>query len=79
MFPGPAGVRQDQMSPAPGEPASDAGGPEERLEEARRGSRPHLDADDADVAPAGREGPIAPLETSDSDVEESALVRALEL
>ena len=26
MFPGPAGVRQDQMSPAPGEPASDAGG-----------------------------------------------------
>jgi uncharacterized protein len=74
MFPGPPGVPQDQMSPAPGEPASGAAGDEERFEETRRGTRSDLDADDVDVAPAGRAGPIAPLETSDTDVEEGALV-----
>ena len=72
MFPVPAGVRQDQMSAARREPGSDADG---REEPSNRNAVPfhlHVEADDVDVVPEGRDGPIAPLETADSDLEEAA-------
>ena len=74
FFPGPAGVRQDQMPSARREPGSDADGREERVEHERRATPSHADADDVDAAPEARDGPIAPLETTDSDLEEAALL-----
>lgn len=74
MFPGPADVRRAQSSSARRESGSDADGREERFERERRAIPPHLDADDGDVALQASDGPIAPLETTDSDLEETALL-----
>ena len=75
MFPGPSGIRQDQMPSERREPAADADGREERFEQERRASQSHVDADeDVDAAPDVHDGPIAPLETADSDLEETALL-----
>jgi len=74
MFPGPAGVRQDQMPSRRREPGSDADGREARFEHERRATPSHVDADEVDVAPEVRDGPIAPLATTDSDLEEAALL-----
>lgn len=74
MFPGPARVRQDQMPSTRREPGSDADGGEERFELERRATPSHVDADEVAVAPEVRDGPIAPLETTDSDLEEAALL-----
>ena len=62
------------MPSARREPGADADGREERFEHERRATPPHVDADDEDVAPEARDGPIAPLETTDSDLEEAALL-----
>ena len=74
VFPGPAGVRQDQMPSARREPGSDADGREERSNMNAVPRHRTVDADDVDVAPEVRHGPIAPLETTDSDLEEAALL-----
>jgi uncharacterized protein with von Willebrand factor type A (vWA) domain len=74
MFPGPARVRQGQMPSTRREPGSDADGREERFEQERRATPAHIDADDVDVAPEVRAGPIAPVETTDSDLEVAALL-----
>jgi len=75
MFPGPAGVRQDEMPSTRREPGSDADGRDARLERERRAPPSDADADAADVAPDAGDGPIAPLETADSDREEAARFR----
>jgi len=72
FFPGPAGVRQDQMPSR--ESGSDADGREGRIDQERRPTPSHIDADDVEVEPEVRDGPIAPLETADSDLEEAALL-----
>jgi hypothetical protein len=74
IFPGPAGVRQDQMPSTRREPGADADGREEPFDQERRTTPSHVDADAVDVAPEVRDGPIAPLETTDSDLEEAALL-----
>jgi uncharacterized protein len=74
FFPGPAGVRQDQMPSTSREPGSDADGGEERVDEERRATSLPVDSGEVDVAPEGRDGPIDPLETTDSDLEEAALL-----
>jgi uncharacterized protein with von Willebrand factor type A (vWA) domain len=74
FFPGTAAVRQDRTLSTRGEPGSDADGSEERLQRKRRAAPSHVDEDDVDVAPEVRDGPIAPLETTDSDLEEAALL-----
>ncbi len=74
FFPGPAAVRQDQMPSTRREPGSDADGREDRVEQERRATSSPVDADDVDVAPEVRHGPIAPLEITDSDLEEAPLV-----
>jgi uncharacterized protein with von Willebrand factor type A (vWA) domain len=74
FFPGPAGARQDQMPFARREPRSDADGRDERFDQKRRATPSHVDADEVDVSPEVRDGPIAPLETTDSDLEEAALL-----
>ena len=71
FFPGPIGVRQDQMPAARREPGTDADGREERFDQERRATPSDVDADEVDVAPEVHDGPIAPLETSDSDLEEA--------
>lgn len=73
MFPGPAGVRQDQMPAARREPGSDTGSHEEGLEQKRRPTASQVDADDVDVAPDAGDGAIAPPETTDGDGDEGAL------
>jgi uncharacterized protein with von Willebrand factor type A (vWA) domain len=72
MFPGPAGVRQDQMPSTRREPGSDADGREERPDPQRRTSTAAVDDDDMDVTPETGDGPIAPLETSDGDAGQEA-------
>jgi uncharacterized protein len=74
FFPGPAGVGQDQMPSTRHEPRSDADGREERVEQERRATSSPGDADEVDVAPEVRHDPIAPLETTDSDLEEAPLL-----
>ena len=74
FFPGPAGVRQDQLPSTRREPGPDADGREDRLEQERRATPSNADSDEVDVAAALRDGPIAPLETTDSDLQEAALV-----
>ena len=74
VFPGPRGIRQDQMPSARREPASDADGRQERFEHERRATPPHDDLDDVESAAGASDGPIVPLETTDSDLEEAALL-----
>ncbi len=67
MFPGPAGVRQDEMPSTRREPGSDADGRDARVERERRARPSDAAADAADVAPDAGDSPIAPLETADND------------
>ena len=75
FFPGPAGVSQDQMPSTRREPGSDADGREERIERERRATSSHATRTSG-VAPEARDGPIAPLETGDSDLERRRFSRA---
>ena len=68
MFPVPAGVPQDQMPAVRRAPESRADDREETFEPERRATP----SDDADVMPDAGDGPIAPLEITDSDLEEAA-------
>jgi len=56
------------------ESGSDADGREGRIDQERRPTPSHVDADEVEVEPEVRGGPIAPLETADSDLEEAALL-----
>jgi len=71
FFPRPFGDRHDQRPSVRRDPESDAVSSEERFEQERRARSP-VDADAVDVAPEAPDGPIAPLETTDSDLEEAA-------
>jgi uncharacterized protein with von Willebrand factor type A (vWA) domain len=73
FFRGPAGVRQDEMPSTRREPGPDADGRDAEIERERRASSSSADADENDQ-PEARGGPIVPLETSDSDREEAALL-----
>jgi uncharacterized protein with von Willebrand factor type A (vWA) domain len=74
MFPGPAGVRQDEMPSTRREAGSDADGREAPVEPERRALPSDDDADAADVAPVAADAPIAALDTADSELEEAALL-----
>jgi uncharacterized protein with von Willebrand factor type A (vWA) domain len=69
MFPGPVGVRQDQMAPTRREPGTEPDGNEARLEPQRRPTTLDVDAREADVTLASRDAPIDPLDTADSDLD----------
>jgi uncharacterized protein with von Willebrand factor type A (vWA) domain len=70
FFPGPAGVRQDQMPSTRREPGSDADGREADAAQGRPSSPPGTDAADA-LGPGG--GPMTPLEAADDTLGEAAL------
>jgi uncharacterized protein with von Willebrand factor type A (vWA) domain len=74
IFPGPAGVRQDQMASTRGEPGADPDTRETRLDPQRRATTSDVDAAETDVAPEMRDGPIAPLEIAETDLEQPALL-----
>jgi len=74
FFPGPAGVRQDQMPSARGEPGPGEDGRDGRVDQERLPTPSRADADEGDARPDVRDGPIAPLETADGDLEEAALL-----
>ncbi len=70
FFPGPAGVRQDELLSARREAATGAGGREADARRARQ-APPSADADDA-CGPGS--GPMTPLEWSNDDPEEAAVL-----
>src|SRR5207247_8985592 len=70
FYPGPAGVRQDQMPSTRRELGADADGRDANTERARHA--PPLSADAADTSEAGH-GPMTPLETTDGASDEPAL------
>ena len=74
FHPGPAGVRQDEWLSARREPGPDADDGVERFEQGRWAMPSQADAEEADVAPDARGGPVTPLDTSDSDLEQAALL-----
>ena len=71
FFPGPAGVRQDQMPSTRREPGSEPDGLDTMLDRERR---PPADEADADGVPETGSGQISALETMESAAEEPALV-----
>jgi uncharacterized protein with von Willebrand factor type A (vWA) domain len=70
FFPGPAGVRQDQMPSTRREPGSDADGREADAAQGRPSSPPVIDAADA-LGSGG--GPMTPLEATDDTLDEAVL------
>src|SRR5439155_798548 len=74
FFPGPAGVRQDQMPSARGEPGPGEDGRDGRVDQERLPSPSPPDADEGDARPDVRDAPIAPLETADGDLADAALL-----
>jgi hypothetical protein len=71
FFPGPAGVPQDELLPARREAGTGADGREAAARRARRAAPPAADADDA-FGPGG--DPMTPVESTDDDLEEAAVL-----
>jgi uncharacterized protein with von Willebrand factor type A (vWA) domain len=71
FFPGPAGVRQDQMPSTRREPGSGADGRDAEIERVPRSASSNADADEDDGSEESG-GPMVPLEIADGDREEAA-------
>lgn len=70
FFPGPAGLRQDQLPSTRREPGADADGRDAGADRARHA--PSSDAD-ADEASGPGDGPLTPIESTDDGLEEAAI------
>jgi uncharacterized protein with von Willebrand factor type A (vWA) domain len=70
FFPGPAGVRQDQMPSTRREPGADADGRDTDLQRARRAPPPWADADEAPWPGAGS---MSPFDSAGDGLEEATV------
>jgi len=72
FFPGPRGIRQDEMASFRREPGADADGREQPIQPDRPSTSSSADPDEDDESDA-REGPMVPLETAESDRDDTAM------